>query len=222
MLHPNPRTPRIRTELITPPVEEPLTLAEAKTYLRVTSSTEDALITALIVAARTAVERYLGVALLTQTLAQWEGLEDRAGGPWWSGTVEAPRTILSGSMFTLQIRPATAVTEVAFYDEADAATVASPTVYQVDLVNPRFKARIALRRGQVWPMVVPRPLNAVKITYTAGFAASAATLPGDLRTGVLQALAYLYEHRGDCAGDTCGGCGPTAGAILRPYRHVDI
>lgn len=52
---------------VTPPASEPLTLAEAKLYLRVDGSAEDALITDLIAAAREHAEQALHKSLMTQS-----------------------------------------------------------------------------------------------------------------------------------------------------------
>ena len=52
--------------LTTPPLAEPLALADAKAHLRVTSSDEDAMISTLIIAARRHVEQATGLALITQ------------------------------------------------------------------------------------------------------------------------------------------------------------
>ncbi len=49
------------------PASEPITLAEAKLYLRVDSSNEDSLIIDLIVAARMSAESWLKSSLITQT-----------------------------------------------------------------------------------------------------------------------------------------------------------
>lgn len=53
--------------LIAPPGEEPVTLAEAKAFCRIDGSDEDALVNALIAAARLQVESLTGCALITQT-----------------------------------------------------------------------------------------------------------------------------------------------------------
>lgn len=51
----------------TAPVTEPITLTEAKLYLRVDSSNEDSLISDLIVSARMSAEQWLAKSLITQT-----------------------------------------------------------------------------------------------------------------------------------------------------------
>ncbi len=57
------------------PAIEPITLAEAKQFLRVDNSADDAAITLMIIGAREAAERYLGLSLITQswklTLAEY-------------------------------------------------------------------------------------------------------------------------------------------------------
>ena len=53
--------------LITPPAEEPVTLAELKAWCRVDTSDDDALITGLGIAAREYVEQALGRQLVTAT-----------------------------------------------------------------------------------------------------------------------------------------------------------
>ena len=65
----------MKATLTVPPAGEPLTLAEAKPHLRVDLNDDDALITALISAAREQVEFLTGQRLITQT---WE-LELAAG-----------------------------------------------------------------------------------------------------------------------------------------------
>lgn len=57
----------MQASLTTGPASEPITLAQAKLHLRVDGAGDDALITALIVAAREQAEFLLGQRLVTQT-----------------------------------------------------------------------------------------------------------------------------------------------------------
>ena len=49
------------------PSSEPLTLSDTKSYLRVDHSSDDSLITSLIIASRQLVEEHTGRALITKT-----------------------------------------------------------------------------------------------------------------------------------------------------------
>jgi uncharacterized phiE125 gp8 family phage protein len=61
-----PLPPRLLTQTI-PPASEPVTLAQAKLFLRVDGTDDDALITDLITAARLAAESHTRLSLLTQS-----------------------------------------------------------------------------------------------------------------------------------------------------------
>ena len=56
-----------RLRLLTPPGSEPVSLSEAKLFLRIEHAAEDATISRAITAARETCEQYLGSALLPQT-----------------------------------------------------------------------------------------------------------------------------------------------------------
>lgn len=58
-------------ERTTAPASEPVTLAEVKSFLRVTLNTEDSVITRLIASAREAAELYLKRSLITQQWTLW-------------------------------------------------------------------------------------------------------------------------------------------------------
>jgi uncharacterized phiE125 gp8 family phage protein len=73
------------TEITTPPAVEPVTLAEAKEYLRVDDTSLDAQITIFIKSARAQLENETGSRLLTQTVlmrcSDWPDLDRLPGVP---------------------------------------------------------------------------------------------------------------------------------------------
>ena len=59
----------------------------------------------------------------------------------------------------------------------------------------REPARIVLRTGETFPTAL-RVANAIEVIYVVGYA-SAFAIPEPIRIGMLQHIAYMYEHRGD-------------------------
>jgi len=102
------------SELVAGPALEPVTLDEAKLHLRVDGSGEDALITALITAARQAAEVYTRRAFVTQT---------------WRYTCD-----WLGSAFTLPWQPVQSV------DEVTVDGIAIPEAsYELDAATGRLR-----------------------------------------------------------------------------------
>ena len=156
-------------QLTTPPALEPVTLAQAKAWLRVESGDdEDGLIAALISAARVRCEWHCGRAFVTQTWTLWL---DTIG----EGTVVLP------------LPPLVRVDRVPLYAAGDGATVLDESAYRVDEAGGRviFAA----------PHPGLRAVDAVAIVFTAGYG-DAADVPAPLTSAILQTMAWLYEHRG--------------------------
>jgi uncharacterized phiE125 gp8 family phage protein len=158
-----------------PPAEEPVTLAEAKAYLRIGHDDEDALISTLITAARRRAVAETGLAFVSQG---WSLYLD--GWPE-TGVIELP------------IGPLIAVSAVKTYGEDDTPAVIEPAHYYVDAVSR--PPRLLLRGSRVWARP-GRIGNGIEIAFTAGFGAASA-VPADLRQAVLELVAHFYAHRGD-------------------------
>lgn len=157
-------------QVVTGPATEPVTSAEAKLYLRVDFTDDDALITTLIAAARQRAEDITGRAFITQTLAVWFD-----GWP-------------SDGVLRIKRGPVTAVSSIAYYTAASVSTTIGAADY-VLIAQPQ-PARIMPAYGKSWPTDL-RSEAAIKITYTAG----AATADARYKDLILALIANMYEAR---------------------------
>lgn len=156
------------------PTIEPVTLAEAKSHLRVEIADDDTLIGNLIQAAREYIEDVTGRALITQTwrlsLSAWPS----------SDIIKLPRPPLVSAT-------------VAYTDSAGTATTWAATNYDVDTESEPGLIRLAY--GITWPTATLKPTNPIQITYVAGYGATAASVPEYARQAILMLLAHWHENR---------------------------
>jgi uncharacterized phiE125 gp8 family phage protein len=182
--------------LLTPPAIEPVSLAEAKAYLRVEHGDDDDVIAALIVSARIYVEAQTRRALITQ---EWRLVLD-AWPP--NGRIEvrpAPlRSLIAARVHDFDGNSEALDPDVFVQDTAGSALVFPP-----------------------WAMVQPGRIAAgIELDVSAGCGDAAADVPEPLRQAIRLLLAHWYENRG------LTGAAPispaTIPALLAPYRMVAI
>lgn len=183
--------------LIEQPQAEPLTLAEAKAFLRVEHSADDELITSLVRAARLAVEAATRRAMLTQG---WRIVLD--GWPS-SGLIVAPITPLR-AIVAAQVRNAAG--------DAVALDLAALT-----LDAASAPGRIRFDRARVG---APGQLIAgIEIEVTVGYGDDGEAVPEPLRQAMRLLVGRYYEQRDRVEGDSL----PEAvAALLAPYRVVSL
>jgi len=160
-------------KLITPPAAEPISLAEAKAHLRVDTTDEDALITALISAAREHAEHVTHRAFITQT---WELAVDAF--PAAEILLPRPRLI---SVVSVKYDDAAEVEQT-----MDAADYALDTYSEPGWLLPAY--------GSTWPATLDAA-NAVRVRYTAGYGATASAVPQGLKAWMLLRVGNLYRNR---------------------------
>ena len=196
----------------TEPASEPITLAEAKSYLRVDSSGDDALITSLIVSARKLCEEHMQRAIMSQTLQLFIDSTEEIDQPLWEGMRTGPYLNYYKNYIDLPMPTVTTVTHVKTYDDEDNATTFASSNYYVD--NAKQPARIVLRTGSTFPTAL-RVANAIEVKYVTGYS-NANSVPEPIKFAIYQVLTYLYEHRGDMyEGKT--SLPVTATKLLSPY-----
>jgi len=95
----------------------------------------------------------------------------------------------------LEKLPVTGVTSIAYLDTEGAAQTLSSSLYQVDCVSPNRPARIRPVSGQTWPATKGQ-MNAVTVTFTAGYGA-AADVPPTFKHALRLLVDHYRAHRGE-------------------------
>lgn len=158
-------------KLVTGPSSEPITLAEAKLYLRVDDSTEDALITAIITAARRKFENDTYHYLMPQT---WE--------------LYLNQNEINAEQISINKSDITAISSVKYYDQSNTQQTLSTSDYQTAIQGRPYSIQLT-----TVPQVYNR-LEAMVIRFTLGYT-NAAAVPEDIKTAIKTLIGTLYENR---------------------------
>jgi uncharacterized phiE125 gp8 family phage protein len=183
------------------PALEPVSVSEAKEYLRIDSAVEDPVVASLILAARLHIEGALDIAMVTQS---WSLFLD--GWPE-DGCVSIP------------LGPLKSVDSVKVYDADDAAQTVSPDTYVVDLFA--LRPRLVRQAGAAWPRP-GRAANGVEIALTAGYGNTPDEVPAPIRQAVLMLAAHWYEQREPVVFDPPDELPHGVADLLKPYRQVRL
>lgn len=180
-----------RTPLTT---DLPVSLEEAKDRARVSHTEEDAAITSLIFAAALDVETATGLALLPQIVTYTADV--------WGGLVPLP----VGPV----LPDTTAIVEV-----IGAGGVPVPLLAEMWWIE-------AIARPMLWLTEPEEEWDyRLRMTYTAGLAATPEEMPHDLRLAIIDQVARLYDERGGVTGR-----GPSlshhAARVIARYRGVAL
>jgi uncharacterized phiE125 gp8 family phage protein len=184
--------------LLAGPVGEPVSLAEAKAFLRVDDTAEDALIGTLITAARLHVEGVTGRALMHQT---WRMVRD--GWP-------VDRTI------KLPVTPFASVVAVTAYDTAG-------TAHAVPLAQFMDAPDRLLLPANVAGLPLMRDRQGIEIDYVAGFGSAPEDVPVDIRQALLTLVAHWHEHRDAVIVAGSGAVVPSGfDRLIAPHRRLAL
>lgn len=152
-------------QLITPPTAEPIDLAEAKLHSRVDISDDDALMGAMISAARDFAENLTTKQLIS---ARWKQVMDSFPGRH-SGVAPYGRAFsLPGNAILLRMHPVIQVVSIQYLDMQGAVQTVDPATYVIDYSTE--PVRITPVFGQIWPIPMPQ-IGSVWVTFDAGYAA---------------------------------------------------
>jgi uncharacterized phiE125 gp8 family phage protein len=190
-------------KLLTAAAIDVVTLAEIKQHCRVDHTDDDALLPIYVRAAVSHFETHRGMMGLCFGQQTWELYYDT----FPIDGLEIP------------LRPLISVDSVEYLDPTTGAYVAWPSAsnYTVDTAS---------YRGWVAPVTTwPTPkdaINAVKITFKAGFGNTNAAVPDSIRLAVMMLAGHWYENR-ETVGDTSMKEIPFAvDALIGQWREITV
>ena len=165
-------------KLITAATALAVSLVEAKAHLRVDTSDDDTLITAMITAATEAAEQAMsskvgGRAIMPQT---------------WELTLD-----LFPEAFELTRIPVASVDSVTYQDATGSSTVLNSALYSLDNADDFGPAYVVPAYGTEWPETRDE-INAVQVRYAAGYT-DAAAVPESIKSWIKLQVGAMYENR---------------------------
>lgn len=183
--------------LLSAPAVEPVTLDEAKTYLRVAIDDDDDLIAALVAGARGHIEAQTHRALITQT---WRLSFDAWPEDGLIAVLPAPLQSLDAARV---------------YDASNTARAIDVSPFLVDAAPAP-----ALISFGPWAMAAPgRTRAGIELDFTAGYGAAGIAVPAPLTLAIKLLVAHWYENRGIVAPGT--GLAPLPAGVadlIAPFR----
>lgn len=157
------------------PTSEPVTVAEARAQCSLAIPDFDDLLAGFIADARHVIEQRHSRQLMPAT---WTVTLDE-----FPCEIELIRT------------PVTAVSSITYKDLQGVSQTLAASEYQVDTQSRDSAATIMPVYGAVWPNTAIDTLNAVTVTFTAGYA-NAAAVPRGYRRAILMMVAQMFKYRG--------------------------
>lgn len=213
-------------KLITPPAAEPISLTDAKSFLKVDTTDDDTFITAIIKSARRHAESYTKRKLITQVWEYW--LDEFPGGigggntRWWDGVVERPLSYLAGwgREVVLPLPPFQTLNFLNTYDLSDNLSAFDTTKLIIDTPTEGL-GRIALKFGQIWPVPI-RLTNSVQINFTVGYGTDSSLIPEDIMEAMRIMIGHFYEKRQPTESGRALDLPLSVDDLLQPWRVLRL
>lgn len=217
-----------RLELETASTTDVVSLATAKSHLRVTHDADDTLITNQISAATEMAENYVCSKFIDETYKLY--MEDwgdvyvsntwNLGGGYYD-TLKGPNAFRYGGYFSkytglsqivLPFAPLSSVTHIKYYDTDNSQQTWSDTNYNVFKFRNQ-KGFIEIKNNIDVPSLYPRA-NAIEIQFVCGYGSDATSTPTPIAQAILLIVGHMYEKRED----TISRLPKASEYMLDPYR----
>ena len=199
-----------------------ISLATAKSFLRVTNTAEDTLITTMIGAAIEVAQNYTNSRFLeTEFTMYMETWDDVYVSNHYNTTLSDGTYLTTGgyvgkdglNQIVLPYAPLDSITHVKYYDSSNTQqTMTENTDYSVHkFINQ--KGFIEIMDGITYPNVYDRA-NAIEIKFKAGYGTAASDVPEAIKSAILLIIGFMYEKRED----TVSRLPKASEYLLDPYR----
>jgi uncharacterized phiE125 gp8 family phage protein len=168
----------MRLSLVTPPAIEPITLAEAKVHLQIGTGVTDE-------------DDYIEDTLIPSSRERGEQATLRQ---WITGTWDYKlRRFPCGAVIVLPRAPLLTVTSITYVDQNGTSQTLASSNYTVrPYVGPKApRGHVELGFGLTWPTTRDQ-LDAVTVRFTAGYGATAVSVPSRLRRAMLTDIGSMY------------------------------
>lgn len=181
----------------TPAAELAVPLDEVKLWLKVTGSTLDAEITALIQGATMTAELLMRRELINKEFRTFrDNFSDYEYG-YAECLSLIPYQNRRGSLPGIGLRRSRLQSvESIEYLKSGVWTLVDSSVYYATTENEY--SRILLIDGEAWPDDLDNREQAVRIDFIAGYGADSDSVPADVKTAIKQHVANAFANRGDC------------------------
>ncbi|MDX1974467.1 MAG: head-tail connector protein [Rickettsiales bacterium] len=157
---------------LTAPTTEPISLAEAKLYLRIDHAQDDTLISDLITTARHMAEQHLKRSLMTQS---WKLTMD--------GCEHFALDLYGEQIVPLSMGPIASITNIMAVDREGTSTEVDNSYYRLSATRDAVLMNAGVNGFRI------------EITYSAGYG-DAASVPRPIKLGLLSHVAALFDGRG--------------------------
>lgn len=190
-------------QIITPAVQEPVTLEDLIAHVRVVDPKDYARLTQMSVAAREWCEAYLGQQLCTATYL-WtvdrfinlylyqSSLWTQQVWPWYFQSQALVGNRLPNTWYVLwpPRSPVQSITSIQYIDLNGATQTLSPSQYLFSTDLTGGQARLSPAFGMYWPPTQMR-MDAVSITMVCGYT----KVPGAIRLAICELAAHFFDQR---------------------------
>ena len=207
----------------TNPEELAVKLSTFKLHIKVTSASQDALLTLYLQAAIAYAEKKTRRDFVTRTYETFRDffpLPVQNEGYYTGGAIPSfsnVTTDIGNFGFEIRKSPLLSIGSVEYLQSGVFVTVSADVYYNT--LEDDY-SELLLLDGQDWPDDVDLRMQAVKITFNSGFGTEA-VVPQELKEAILLIATALYANRGDCSESGCKDFTPAAAKMILLQNRIE-